>query len=161
METIINVSDPQLHMIDFKQYGFKIGYPNAWIKADGGKALFACKMNCNVSKVFCPNIVLNIVLKKEGALLSNYTEFFVKKIQTEFNDMQLVSSIRGNIHGFACTTIDYKMTSNGTHLGATTCIVELDNFILFVNCMGDNEPEGKYVEYRSLFETVIKSVSRI
>jgi hypothetical protein len=151
----------QLHVVDFKPYGFRIGYPDEWKKVDGGSALFVCKMNCKESQVFCPNIVLNVVAKKEGALLSNYADFFLGKVQAEFKDMQLVSSKSSIINGYACTTIDYKMSTNGTHLGATTGVIDLGDFILFVNCMGDNEPAGNYARYRGTFEQVIKSVTKL
>lgn len=157
----MSILGSRLHVVDFKPYGFRIGYPDEWKRVDECSALFVCKMNCKENKVFCPNIVLNVVAKKEGALLSNYTDFFLKKVQAEFKDMQLVSSKGSIINGYTCTTIDYKMSTNGTHLGATTGVIDLGDFILFVNCMGDNEPAGNYTRYRGTFEQVIKSVTKL
>lgn len=151
----------KLQEIEFKEYNFKIGYPNGWIKVNEGEALFVCKMNCSNKGGFCPNIVLNVVQKKEDASLKDYAVFFQRKLQSEFKDLQIVNLSPGIVNGFESITIDYKMMVNDTHLGATTSIIDIGRYILFVNCMGENEPEGKYVEYRKLFDGVIKSVKKV
>ncbi|WP_143151026.1 hypothetical protein [Chitinophaga sancti] len=148
-------------MAEFKEYGFKIGYPDEWKRGSEANVLSVCKMNCKESQVFCPKIVLNIVAKKEGALLSNYADFFLKKVKEKLNDMHSLSSQTMLVNGYQCTILDFRMSVSGTNLGSTNGIIDLGNFILFVNCMGDNDPVGNYSQYRALFSQVIKSVAKI
>jgi hypothetical protein len=144
----------------FHDFHLAIDAPYNWKSEELNENMFVFKMDCDTGRVFCPNLVARFIPLEKQLTLEDCAELFLSSFQAKFENFELVSSLDKEVGKFKIKVVDYKMFENGTNLGGTTAFVILEDktHAFALSIMAENDTNGSYINYRRLFENILKSL---
>ena len=147
----------------FQKYKLTIGIPKTWTPQKLSESIFVFRMDCDSSRIFCPNIAAQFTVLDQNQTLRSYTETYFYHFQEKYKTFHLVSSLDKQANDFQMKIVDYKMFEQNTNFGGTTAIIKCENSdqLLILSIMAENDESGSYVKYRRLFENILNSIRKL